>query len=51
MKREYRLIPKSGKGATWYTDKTQIFKRDYAAAISKDGFETIVKIDNYIITK
>ena len=44
----YRLIPKNGKGCCWYTH--QIFSADgLVKAFSKDGFKTIVQIENYRI--
>lgn len=49
--KEYKLIPKNGKGAAWYTEKSEIFKSGLIKATDKDGFETLVYIENYIIEK
>lgn len=51
MKKEYMLVPKSGKGAVWYTSKSEIFKNGIIKAVSKDGFETVLNIKNYVIAK
>lgn len=48
VKKTYKLRPKNGKGCVWYTH--EIFsKTRWVKAFSKDGFETIVEIDNYWI--
>lgn len=43
---KYRLIPKSGKGAVWYTNS---IAGKYVLAFSEDGWKTVVDIDLYDI--
>ena len=48
MSKTYKLHPKNGKGSVWYTH--EIFsKNGLVKVFSKDGFETIARIDNYSI--
>lgn len=44
----YKLTPKTGHGCTWFAEA--IFDK-LVKATSADGFETIVAIDNYDITR
>lgn len=47
----YKLVPKNGNGAIWYVNKSEIFKTGLVKAMSKDGFETLVRIENYNIVR
>lgn len=47
----YTLIPKNGKGARWLMNADQLFAGRLVKAYSKDGFETIVDLDNYEICR
>ena len=47
----FKLVPKNGKGCAWYTDRKNIFKTGLIEAVDKEGFKTLVNIDNYNIIK
>lgn len=46
---KFMLIPKNGKGARWYVKREDLHNGRLVKVTSKDGFETIVDLDNYII--
>ena len=47
----YTLIPKNNQGCIWYTTRENIFKTGFIEAFDKEGFRTLVNIDNYNIVK
>nr|WP_325295133.1 hypothetical protein [uncultured Oscillibacter sp.] len=47
----YTLIPKNGRGCTWYVNADQIFKRGLVEAFAKDGFTTLVRLEDYNICR
>lgn len=49
MKFRFLMVPKSGKGCSWYCD--QPFGSRYVRGYSKDGFETLLEVRKYRIVR
>lgn len=47
--KKFMLIPKNGKGTRWYVKREDLHNGHLVKVTSKDGFETVVDLDNYII--
>lgn len=49
--KEFKLVPKNGKGCVWYTSRENIFKAGLIKAIDNEGFETLINLNDYYIVK